>query len=52
MKMSCRLRDRTEWDVRASTLARNTFNPIRDIIETLRIKPNPDIPYIALSVGE
>ncbi|XP_035446504.1 tyrosine aminotransferase [Spodoptera frugiperda] len=52
MKMSCRLRDRTEWDVRASTLARNTFNPIRDIIETLRIKPNPDIPYIALSVGD
>ncbi|KAH9638725.1 hypothetical protein HF086_013997 [Spodoptera exigua] len=52
MKMSCRLRDRKEWDVRASFLARNTFNPIRDIIETLRIKPNPDIPYIALSVGD
>ncbi|KAJ8729335.1 hypothetical protein PYW08_000916 [Mythimna loreyi] len=50
--MSCRLRGRKEWDVRASTLARNTFNPIRDIIETLRIKPNPNKSYIPLSVGD
>ncbi|XP_021191290.3 tyrosine aminotransferase [Helicoverpa armigera] len=52
MKMSCRLRGHKEWNVRASTLARNTYNPIRDVIETLQIKPNPKKSYIPLSVGD
>ncbi|CAH0603045.1 unnamed protein product [Chrysodeixis includens] len=50
--MSCRTHNQREWDVKASKLARNTYNPIRDIIETLNIKPNPEKSYIPLSVGD
>lgn len=41
-----------EWDVRASKLSLKTHNPIRDIVERLKIKPNPDKSYIPLSVGD
>ncbi|XP_045542086.1 tyrosine aminotransferase [Papilio machaon] len=41
-----------EWDVRASTLARNTHNLIRSIVENLTVEPNPSKPFIALSVGD
>ncbi|XP_071448916.1 tyrosine aminotransferase [Hetaerina americana] len=40
------------WCVRASALARNTFNPIRAIVENLRLAPHPDKPMIALSIGD
>lgn len=50
--MSRRSRDNTTWDIRASTLARNTHNLIRDVVENLQVEPNPDKPLIALSMGE
>lgn len=50
--MSQRGRRTQEWDVRASTLARNTHNLIRSIVENLTVEPNPSKPFIALSVGE
>ena len=41
-----------EWNVSASSLAKNTFNPIRNILETMNIQPNPDKPMISLSIGD
>ncbi|KAL7629902.1 UNVERIFIED_CONTAM: hypothetical protein RMT77_019979 [Armadillidium vulgare] len=40
------------WKVRASTYAKSTFNPIRSIVENLKIEPNPEKPMIALSIGD
>ena len=39
------------WQVPASDIARNTFNPIRSIVDGMRLTPNPDKPMIALSIG-
>lgn len=50
--MSRRSRLNEPWDVRASALARNTHNLIRDIVENLQVEPNPDKQLIALSVGK
>ena len=44
--------DDEEWDVHASSLAQNTFNPIRNILETMNIQPHPDKPMISLSIGD
>lgn len=49
--MSRYSRSARSWNVRASSLARNTHNPIREIIEDLKLKPNPEKSYIPLSVG-
>lgn len=43
---------REEWRVKASTLAKNTFNPIRSIFETMSIAPNPEKKMISLSIGD
>ena len=43
---------RDTWNVRASKFANNTFNPIRNIVENLKIQPNPEKPMIALSIGK
>nr|CAD7588082.1 unnamed protein product [Timema genevievae] len=42
---------KTKWNVPASEIARNTNNPIRNIVENLRLDPNPDKPLIALSIA-
>ncbi|KAK7070917.1 hypothetical protein SK128_004885 [Halocaridina rubra] len=46
------MRDRKSWNVNASTYAKNTFNPIRNIVENMQIVPNPEKPMIALSIGD
>ena len=43
---------RTWSDVKASSIAANTFNPIRNILETMDLAPNPDKPMISLSIGD
>jgi len=43
---------REEWKVNASIVAKNTFNPIRDILETMTIAPNPEKKMISLSIGD
>ena len=43
---------RAGWSVPSSSFAKKTFNPIRNIVETLKIEPHPDKPMIALSLGE
>lgn len=40
------------WSVQATSFAHNTINPIRRIIEQLKIEPNPAKFMIPLSIGE
>ena len=43
---------RHEWKVNASVVAKNTFNPIRDVMETMTLTPNPNKKMISLSLGD
>ncbi|XP_043524308.1 tyrosine aminotransferase-like isoform X2 [Frieseomelitta varia] len=43
---------RGQWNVRASDIARNTHNPIRSIVESLVVEPNPAKSMISLSIGD
>lgn len=45
-------RQHKSWNVEASDIARNTFNPIRSIVDGMKLTPNPDKPMIALSIGK
>ncbi|XP_048828321.1 tyrosine aminotransferase [Brienomyrus brachyistius] len=40
------------WNIRASAMSKNTLNPIRAIVDGMKITPNPDKPMIALSIGD
>jgi len=42
----------TGWNVTGSKFAKNTFNPIRTILETMKIAPNPEKKMISLSIGD
>lgn len=43
---------RAKWNVPVSDFAQLTHNPIRAIVEGLKIVPNPEKPLIALSIGD
>ena len=43
---------RTDWEVPASKMARNTSNPIRKIVDGMKLTPNPEKEMIALSIGK
>jgi DNA-binding transcriptional MocR family regulator len=43
---------RQDWSVKASIVAKNTFNPIRSILETMDCDPNPAKKMISLSIGD
>ncbi len=43
---------RKKWNVNVSDFARLTHNPIRAIVEGLKIEPNPEKMMIALSIGK
>lgn len=43
---------RTGWQVKGSALSLNTHNRIRNVVESLNIKPNPQKPMIPLSIGK
>lgn len=45
-------RSHKSWIVEASDIARNTFNPIRSIVDGMKLTPNPDKDMIALSIGD
>lgn len=49
---SAALKGRTSWNIKSSTLAKNTLNRIRFVVESLKIKPNPSKPMIPLSIGK
>jgi hypothetical protein len=42
---------RSGWSVAPSATARRVFNPIRDIVDNMRVQPHPDKPMINLSLG-
>lgn len=43
---------RKAWNVKVTDFAKNTHNPIRAIVEGLKIEPNPEKQLIALSIGK
>lgn len=48
-----RLKSRyTKWNIRASEMSKRTFNPIRAIVDNMKIKPNPEKTMITLSIGK
>ncbi|XP_011672090.2 tyrosine aminotransferase [Strongylocentrotus purpuratus] len=40
------------WDTRASEASLRTINPIRGIVDGMKLEPNPDKDIIALSIGD
>ncbi|XP_028392036.1 tyrosine aminotransferase-like [Dendronephthya gigantea] len=48
----CKSTKKQPWVVPVSKTAVNTFNPIRNVVDTMIIKPNPDIKVIKLTVGD
>jgi tyrosine aminotransferase len=40
------------WNVNTSEFAKSTSNPVRKLIEQMRIEPNPELTMIALSIGD
>ena len=40
------------WCVPSSTMAKNTHNPIRKIVDGMKLTPNPKKEMIALSIGK
>jgi hypothetical protein len=44
---------RSSWgSIQASYMAKNTHNPIRKIVDGMKLTPNPQKEMIALSIGE
>ncbi len=43
---------RSKWSVSASDMAMRTYNPIRTVVDSMNLKPNPDKEVIALSIGK
>ena len=41
-----------DWQIESSEFAKNTSNPVRKLIEQMKIEPNPELPMIALSIGD
>lgn len=43
---------KSEWHIEVSPQAALTVNLIRSIVESLDLKPNPDLQMIPLSIGK
>ena len=43
--------ERESWDVPLSDMAGRIRNPIRLIVDSKSLEPNPDMPVIPLSIG-
>lgn len=41
-----------EWSISASKFALNTSNPVRAIVDTMKISPNPEKSLITLALGD
>ena len=44
--------DNDEWQVNASQFSHLTCNPVRKLVEQMKIEPNPNLQMIALSIGD
>ncbi|KAG0232779.1 hypothetical protein BGW42_007939 [Actinomortierella wolfii] len=45
-------RSRSSWKVPASIVAKRTSNPIRAIVDHIKVKPNPEKSMISLALGD
>ncbi|KAJ3365125.1 hypothetical protein GGF32_000305 [Allomyces javanicus] len=43
---------RTSWSLRMSEAAQRTTNPIRAIVDNMKVAPNPEKPVISLALGD
>ena len=43
---------KSKWVVPISEAAENTENPIRRIVDTMKIEPNPEYDFISVSIGK
>ncbi|EPY81976.1 tyrosine aminotransferase [Camelus ferus] len=43
---------KARWSVRPSEMSNKTFNPIRAIVDSMKVQPNPNKTTIALSIGD
>lgn len=43
---------RADWKIEASYTALNTFNPIRRIVDGMRLTPHPEKELIRLTIGK
>ena len=43
---------RAKWSVSASEMSMRTHNPIRAVVDSMKLDPNPDKEVIALSIGK
>ena len=46
------LKKTRQWIVSCSKEARETYNPIRAVVERIKVKPNPSLELIRLSIGD
>ena len=44
--------NRAKIEFEASSTAKNTFNPIRNIVDRLKVQPNPGKALISVSLGD
>ena len=51
-EVSKKTKKTVDWSVDASVMAKTTFNPIRNILETMDLKPHPEKKMISLSIGD
>ena len=51
MDLKIEKKRREEWEVIVSPKAKATVNPIRSVVETLKLEPNPEKQMIPLSIG-
>jgi tyrosine aminotransferase len=42
----------SNWSIDSSEFAKHTSNPVRKLVEQMKIEPNPQLPMIALSIGD
>ena len=42
----------SEWNIKASNISKRANNPIRQIVDKLKVDPNAQKSFISLSVGK
>lgn len=48
---SPKMHKKRKWCIPSSDMSRRTVNPIRRVVDTMRIEPNPSYSPISLSIG-
>ncbi|XP_071958696.1 tyrosine aminotransferase-like [Antedon mediterranea] len=46
------MESKPKWNIRSSEAAKNTLNPIRMIVDGMKLEPNPKKQVISLSIGD